>query len=75
MSGLDIWTIYERPLDFPTLFVARKYVVGSESNPGGEMYFGETLEEVRVKLTTDHPDLYRFERHPCDEAQIVESWL
>lgn len=67
---LDIWTVFDRPDDYPTGFIARKSEV-----PGGvtaEFVTGATLEEVRSKIP---PGLYPMARHPLDEPAIVESWM
>lgn len=72
MSGLPIWTIYERPADYPDLFVARLFIGGK---PSAKALFGRTLDEVRAVLTHTYPGLFCIPRDPRDEPQIVETWL
>lgn len=74
-DALPIWTVYERPTDYPQGFVARMHVVGrnaEESGPTATAYFGPTLESVRQQLP---PGLVCLGREPADEPQIVESWV
>jgi hypothetical protein len=72
---LHIWTVYERPSDFPDEFVARLYLVGD----GGTNYGATStvlrapdLDGIRAKLPRG---LWRVERSPTDDPVIVESWL
>lgn len=61
--------------DFPGQYTVRRQQVGRDSkihidkDPIGH---AKTLEDAR-KLVP--PGLTRFERHPSDDAVIVESWL
>ncbi|WP_448167720.1 hypothetical protein [Burkholderia ambifaria] len=72
----SMWVIYERPSDYPNGYVARRCYAKSD---GGvlvshrEFFTGDTLEEVRAHLKPF--GLYRIDRDPRDEAQIVETWL
>jgi len=70
---LDIWTVYERPTDYPEGFVVRLHVVcDGQSNPTDTVFFGSTIESVREHIPKG---LYRMDRCPLDEPQIVEVWL
>jgi len=72
-TQVDIWTVYERPTDYPSGFVARLHVVSEgETNPTDTAFFGPTLESVRKQIPQG---LYRMDRCPLDEPQIVEVWL
>ena len=71
---LYMFTIYERPTDYPAEFVCRR----SYSHPGGvvtdaELYArGPTLESVRAQI----PDgQICMARHPTDALAIVEVWF
>lgn len=70
--SLAIWTIYQSPSDHPGEFVARKWLVKTEPVPSEWVVKGATLAEVRAKLP---PHLFRMERDPMDDPNIVESWL
>lgn len=63
------WVVYEKPLDFPDKFVARKWI---DNQPTLEFLEADTLESIRNKLPVG---LYCLERSPGDDKKIVESWL
>lgn len=70
---LKVWTVYERPTDYPNGFVARLHLAGAHaSGPTTAAFFGPTLDSVRAQLP---PGLVRLDRHACDKPQIVEVWL
>ncbi len=85
-SGLlPMWTVYDKPKDYPTEFVARMSVTGrlkggiddkldrTVSGPTiGTLIKGKTLNEVREQLP---PGLYRLNRDPSDDPVIVEVWI
>lgn len=66
---LSMWTIYERPLDYPHSFVARRWTL---NGPTKDIIIGHTLIEVHAYLP---PGLYRIGRHPSDDPVIVETWI
>jgi hypothetical protein len=68
-TGLEIWTVYYNPLDYPGLYVARLFIL---DKPTLITVVAWTLEEVRECLP---PGLVRMERMPEDEPQIVECWF
>jgi hypothetical protein len=72
-ENLVIWTIYEKPADYPDSFVARKFIADL---PTSQMIIASTLERVRkaVQQMTDY-DLVRVERSENDAPHIVECWL
>ena len=67
--GIEIWVVYDSPLDLPGVFVARKWV---NDVPTEETLEAATLEGIRGKLPEG---LYRIPRCLGDELQIVESWV
>jgi len=72
-GGLEMWIVYDRPLDYPESFVARKTVVGvSAVTISHEMFTADTLDELRALLP---PGLYRIHRFEQDDPKIVEVWL
>ena len=74
-EALEMFVVYERPLDHPEHFVMRRWLIGAEKGkPTPTDYFvlGETLEEVRNSIP---PHCVRLERDPNDEPQIVECWI
>lgn len=74
-EGLPIWTIYEKPSDFPEDFVVRRHVsypgkVVADPNIAMQSRGLENLREIlqRQGLTC-------IGRQPDDEPCIVESWV
>lgn len=72
MQVLEMWTVYEKPKDFPQSYVARKWVIGQTPEATNEVLVGATLEEVRAKLP---PGLHCMNRSPEEDPVIVETWL
>lgn len=72
---LPMWTIYDKPTDYPDEFVARMHVAGEVTGAvigEGAVIRAKTLNEVREKLP---PGLHCLGRESADEAQIVETWI
>lgn len=73
MKTMSIWTIYDKPKDFPTKFVARKFLVSGDGvKPTDEIETADTLHQIRRKIPQG---LARFERSPGDVKSVVESWI
>jgi hypothetical protein len=66
---LEIWTVYDSPIDLPGRFVARKWVL---EKPTNELLQDQTLEGLRNKLP---PGLTRLARATQDDPKIVETWI
>jgi hypothetical protein len=73
-DDLTMWTIYERPKDFPGGFVVRPWTLtrGGRGPVPGAAYTARSLEEARGHVP---PGLYRQDRAPDDDGAIVETWL
>lgn len=71
VSGLDIWTIYRHPRDYPDKYVARKTVV-PPGTPTNDMFIAGSLDEARALLPRG---LHRMPRSAEDDPVIVEVWL
>lgn len=70
---LMMWTVYERPTDFPNSFVARRWRVTAEGAVAtGDLVLAGTLERIREALP---PGLYRLPREAEDDPVIVETWF
>lgn len=74
--GLELWTIYEHPSDFPHDFVLRRSVVLNlpprvvhDAEPTA---LTDTLEEARSYLPRG---LFCLGREPADDPVIVEVWI
>lgn len=69
------FTIFCRPLDWPQNFVVREWrnrLDRPETEHMPEAFLADTLEEARGAVP---PGMYRLNRFPDDEAQIVETWI
>jgi hypothetical protein len=68
-DGLNIWTVYDHPLDYPNSFVARRWAMNV---PTADVIVSPSLDRVRASLP---PGLYRMNRNPNDDPKIVEVWI
>jgi len=64
---LLIWTVYERPRDFPQSYIARPHTTLKTRGP-----LPEYLEGVRALLPQG---LACLDRLAGDEAPILETWI
>lgn len=74
---LEMWTIYDHPLDYPDKYVARRWEILREGNktkehPSNDLLLAETVEELREQLPRG---LYRLDRFAGDDPKILEVWL
>jgi hypothetical protein len=70
---LTLYTIYERPRDYPDHFVLREHHVTGDGNcPSLVACIGPSLEAVRKFVPDGTVNLGRM---PQDEPQIVETWV
>lgn len=69
---LGMWTVYERPSDYPEGYVARLFKL---DQPQDRAMYAPTLTEIREKIDAAHPGLFCMPRQPGDESQIVEVWF
>ena len=69
MAEVEIWVIYNHPLDYPDGYVARKFI---GETPTNDVKIGGFLDELRAQLP---PGLTRFDRFPGDDPVIEETWL
>jgi hypothetical protein len=68
-ESLDVWVIYESPLDAPGKFVVRRHTL---DGPTDEAYEVDSLEFARALIPAG---LLCMPRESWDEPQIVESWI
>ncbi len=66
---LKIWTVYDSPLDYPGVFVARLWLNADRTE---SVLTAPTLEGLQALIP---PGLYRMARHEQDDPVIVETWL
>jgi len=77
MTPLNIWTVYENPLDFPGQFVARRF---ENNKPTLDHFADPLLERVREWVHLQAAQYgqgspYRLDRAPSDDPDILETWL
>jgi hypothetical protein len=72
---LEMWTIYDHPLDNPDLYVARAWTVGGD----GVLFAGQQtialadLDQLRQEMRLK--GLVPIHRAPDDDPKIVETWV
>ncbi len=66
---VEIWVIYDHPIDFPDEFVARKFIL---DKPTKDMIVMPSLDELRKMLPLG---LTRLDRCLEDDPRIIEVWL
>lgn len=70
----EMWTVYEKPSDYPDQYVARRFeITAGKAAPTSDVITSLFLEHVRRHMR--ERGLYRIDRTPQDEPQIVECWL
>lgn len=70
---LTIWTIYQRPSDYPDSWVLRGHdILGEQAQPHRVCFVCRTLDEVRAKVP---PGARRIGREPEDHPTIYETWV
>ena len=73
MDKWIIWTIYERPSDFPDKFVLRSWEVEADSPaPMTASVMADTIDEIRNLLPRGLVCLAGCTHH---DPRIVETWL
>jgi hypothetical protein len=73
-NHISIWTIYERPLDYPAHFVVREFrIAGATVVAQGDCKLADSLEEARALVPTG---LARLEgRGDPYTTHAIESWI
>ena len=67
---LEIWTVYDHPVDYPNSFVARKFF---NEQPTQEVIVAQDVEDIRQIFR--QWDLQIVPRFPDDMPSIMEIWL
>lgn len=71
-GGLPMWTVYERPEDYPGGFIARLFLTLPGVQATRHVLIGETLNAVRSRLPLG---LACMQRAEDDDPKVVETWL
>jgi hypothetical protein len=74
-ARLQLWTVYDSPLDYPGLFVARMSLVGAGGGTERTEHrlVSSDLTAIRTQLMAW--GLHCLTRHPDDAPHILEVWL
>ena len=72
-GALAIWTVYDRPRDYPDGYIARLHEVIDGKQKATDMTLKGELDEIRTALW--RAGMMKLSRDPKDEPQIVESWV
>lgn len=74
MTGLDCWTIYERPRDYPRGYVLRRIIaIAGTTVADPHAYYGSTPDEVRRHLP---PGVCLVQSPGIDpDPHIYEVWM
>jgi hypothetical protein len=73
-GGMVMWTVYAKPRDYPTGYVARMFeIIGGRSGPTHRAMYSLDLEPIQEKL--ERAGLARLERDETDEPHIIEVWI
>lgn len=76
MTPLVMWTVYKYPKDYPSEYVARKFVITEDFyRLSNESISSRSLRDVRSVLRSLYSGLIQLKRAPDDEPHIVEVWL
>lgn len=75
-DGMDMFTIYSHPKDYPQGYVVRRWVVGGGHEPEPrEAYATASLEDARSLVPQDR-GLVRMPATPgADDPTILETWF
>ena len=73
-NELEIWTIYDKPKDYPNNFVARKEIISEGKRRwADEFMVSNKLENIQDYMKRQF--LFRIPRNEDDDPKIVECWL
>jgi hypothetical protein len=73
LGALLIWTVYERPRDFPDHYIARPFYCSlGHTTPLPAHLQAASLESLRMLLPVG---LTLLARSPGDDPSIVETWI
>ena len=74
MEQLTIWTIYDKPKDYPHGFIARKFLASRDSLvPTQSIMICSNIEPIQQELEAN--GFAKVSRDFADQPSIVESWL
>lgn len=76
MNAISVWTVYDRPDDFPHHYVARRFEVRSgELHHTDQVIVANSVTAVRRHLEAYHLSGTVMPRMANDAPNVVETWL
>jgi hypothetical protein len=73
---ISVWTIYDKPDDFPHNYVARRFEINNgELLPTGQVIVAGSISVIRKHLHAYHVSGTVIPRAEHDDPHIVESWI
>jgi hypothetical protein len=73
-DALSMWTVYDRPRDYPEQIVARRFEVSARGpRATDEIVVADSLDAIREWMV--ERGLTCLTRSPDDDSKIVETWL
>jgi hypothetical protein len=72
-GALAVWTIYDRPSDFPDGCIARRFEVAAGKTTATRDTVTGKLDDIRAAFWK--AGLMKLSRRDGDEPHIVESWV
>jgi hypothetical protein len=73
-ESLSIWTIYDKPKDYPEIFIARRFEIqAGEAVATTDIIRSPFLGTIRNHM--QERGLYRIQRNENDDPCVVECWL
>jgi hypothetical protein len=73
VGRVELWSVYEQPVDHPDSCAVRKILVEDDGLSPGEWELFRSLQEARSVLA--RRGLIRVPRGPQDDPALVEFWL
>ena len=73
-AGIDLWIVYDHPLDIPDFYVARRYSISNgHAAPTFDFILCVDLEPLREELSWK--GLACIPRYPNDHPNVIEAWM
>ena len=66
---LEMFVIYDHPLDYPGHFVVRRWMGGK---PTEDFAIADSIETARTEVP---PGMYRLPRQSGEDKVILETWI
>jgi hypothetical protein len=73
---ISIWTIYDRPEDFPMNCIARRFeIVDGKVTATNQVIVASSLAAIRLFLVRYYGELHCVPRTDEDMTSVVETWI